>query len=76
MFGNLVFWLYHRNKLPGKAHRNTMLCVKWDVKPYTLAHLACSTVGCSNANHDKNVMRHYCADLLKNVLVLGSSMSE
>ena len=30
---------YQCNSLPGKTHlRNDLLCVEWDVKPYTLTH--------------------------------------
>ena len=30
------------NRLPGKTHlRKDLLCVEWDVKPYTLTHSKC-----------------------------------
>jgi len=33
---------YQCNHLPGKTLiRNDLLCVKWDVKPYTLTYFVC-----------------------------------
>ena len=35
---------YQCNQLPGKARlRNDLLCVKWDVKSFTLTHLMHNT---------------------------------
>ena len=40
---------YQCNRLPGKTRlRNDLLCVKWDVKPYTLTH---SLIHCSGKEH-------------------------
>ena len=47
MFCFIVFGCqYQCNRLPGKTRlRNDLLCVEWDVKPYTLTHLVLASHG-------------------------------
>ena len=52
---------YQCNWLPGKTRlQNDLLCVEWDVKPYTLAHLAYEIYNASQS--DNRLLIVYCID--------------
>ena len=51
IFCFLVFGCWCQcNRLPGKTHlQNDLVCVEWDVKPYTLTHSPRNSYYCSNS---------------------------